>query len=478
MSLTQKTIRAGMWALVQNGSRQVVSTLVFLALARFFLTKDEFGLVALAGLLIIFLNVLVRQGLGTAIVQRKEIQDIHLDTAFWVNVGVAIVLTLGVVATADTIAALLGDSRVSPILQVLSLAMVISSLSLTHEAILSRELRFKSLAIRTLTASIAGGIAGLGFAFAGGGVWALVAMQLTAAVGGVIVLWWASQWRPRLRFSSTALREMLPMSANMTGVSIVSVLNDLIDQLVIGRVLGTPALGVYVVAQRVVKLLVTVFVQSLTSVALPGFSRLNGDIERTRNALFRATRLSTFVAFPVFGGLAVTADLIVPMLFGGGWEEAVPVMSILCIWAALGSISFYFIPVLTAVGSPNAAFTNSAIGAVLLLVLCLIGASFGLTGVAAAVLLKTACMFPLWIASLRRVLGIRLAPFAAAFFANLMAMALMILAVAVFRNSVLIQTMYMEMMASIAIGFLVYLLMIWLVSKDVLADIGSLVKKR
>lgn len=464
-----------MWALVQNGGRQLVSTLVFLALARFFLTKDEFGLVALASLSITFLNVLVRQGLGTAIIQRREIRDIHLDSAFWANVIAAIALTLAVVAMADDIALLLGDIRVSPILKVLSIGMVITSLSLTHEAILSRELRFKSLAIRTLAASIASGAAGMGYALAGGGLWSLVAMQLTASVTGLAVLWWASRWRPRLRFSASAFREMLPMSASMTGVALVSTLNDLIDQFVIGRMLGAPSLGVYVVAQKVVKLLVMVFVQTFTSVALPGFSRLDGDKDRTRNAFLRATGIATFVAFPVFLGLAVTADLVVPLLFGDGWDEAPAVMSVLCLWAAIGAVNYFFAPVLVAVGQGNEVFKNSLLGAVLLVVFAVLGAEFGVAGVAAGVLLKSVFMIPFWLRQLRTHLGVTGKMLSGAFGGNLLAASLMALSVLMLRW-LLVSGNAVELSVSLFAGVAVYAVLSMKLSNPAAREFMSLAR--
>ncbi len=464
-----------MWALVQNGGRQLVSTLVFLALARFFLTKDEFGLVALASLSITFLNVLVRQGLGTAIIQRREIRDIHLDSAFWANLIAAIALTLAVVAMADDIALLLGDIRVSPILKVLSIGMVITSLSLTHEAILSRELRFKSLAIRTLAASIASGAAGMGYALAGGGLWSLVAMQLTASVTGLAVLWWASRWRPRLRFSASAFREMLPMSASMTGVALVSTLNDLIDQFVIGRMLGAPSLGVYVVAQKVVKLLVMVFVQTFTSVALPGFSRLDGDKDRTRNAFLRATGIATFVAFPVFLGLAVTADLAVPLLFGDGWDEAPAVMSVLCLWAAIGAVNYFFAPVLVAVGQGNEVFKNSLLGAVLLVVFAVLGAEFGVAGVAAGVLLKSVFMIPFWLRQLRTHLGVTGKMLSGAFGGNLLAASLMALSVLMLRW-LLVSGNAVELSVSLFAGVAVYAVLSMKLSNPAAREFMSLAR--
>lgn len=466
MSLKSRTINAVIWALVQNGSRQLISTLVFLLLARFFLSKDEFGLVALASILITFLTVLVRQGFGAALVQRQHIENKHLDTVFWVNVFSSILLVILVNIFATQIGELLREPRVAILLQVLSLHFVFSALSLTHEAILTRELKFKSLAYRTLVASLLSGIVGIVFAYYDYGVWALIAMQLSMTFVGLIMLWQASNWRPGNDFSFEALKELLPMSLNMAGVAIIATINDLIDQFIIGALLGTPALGIYFVAQRINKLLITVLVQSISSVALPSFSRLEGDVDKIRNSLIKSIRISTFISFPIFGGLSVTADIVIPMLFGDKWSEASEIMSVLCISGIIGSITYYFSPVLTALNRSGDVLKNQMIVAVMLTTACIIGSRYGLIGVAIGIVLQGMFIFPIWLINMNRALNLRWNEIINSFVNNFIVMVIMIISIAIFRGLVEFEARYNGIIACIGVGAVTYIAVGWHLSNE------------
>lgn len=481
MSLKQRTVKAGIWALLQNGGRQVISTFVFLVLARFFLNKDDFGLVALATVTIAFLTVLVRQGLSTAIVQRISVRDEHIDSAFVANVAAGVLISLIVVFCADPFSRLLGDQRVAVILQVMSVNLLLISLGLSHESLLTRELKFKSLATRTLISSVVSGLVGICVAYAGGGVWALVSMQISMTFSGLIVLWWASPWRPKWRFSSDAFRELLPVSLGAAGIAIVSVINDYADQFIVGKLLGVGALGVYVVAQKVVKLLFTVFFMSITSIALPSFSRLNGDTNRARNGMLSAMAVTTVFSFPVFLGLAVTADLVVPIVFGRQWIEAAPVMSLLCAWGAIGSVTYYFGPILQALGHTQIVFRYVALGAALLTVLCTIGSQFGLIGFSIAVLATPLSTLPWWINALQRHIGVSGGMLVNAFSRNLIAALFMVISVIVLRQFAHGETLAFQLTASILVGATTYATALLLVAnanaKSTLSLLGLMFKK-
>lgn len=396
-----------MWALVQNGGQQAVSTVVFLALARFFLTKEEFGLVALASLLIVFLNVLVRQGLGTALIQRREIDDEHLVTTFWANVSLAILLALLVVFLAGPIAGLLGDTRIVSILQVMSIAVVLTSLGLTQEAILSRKFLFKALAIRAIAAASAGGVAGLVVAAMGGGVWALVTMNITNALVGVLVLWRASQWRPGLRFYPGKLRELMGVSMGVFGVGLVGYFNQFVDQIVVGTLLGPSALGIYYVGNRIIKAVMAISTNSLVSVSLPGFSAVQDDMERLRRGIMLAVSMTALVGFPIFSLLMVSASEVTGVILGDKWEAAIPIMSWLAAAAMIYSVQNFNGSILIALGHSRQSLMMSILATVILVIFSLIGTGFGLEGVAIAAFLKATVMLPIWLFVLRRMAGIR-----------------------------------------------------------------------
>jgi len=200
MSLREQAVKGVVWSGIQNWGSSLLSVGVFLVLARL-LDAQAFGLVALAsaftGLMVIFL----RQGFSRAIIQRSDLQPGHLDTAFWINIAGGVVLTGAGMALAGLVSSVYGEPQLTPVIRWLSVGFLASALSATQEAVLQRRLNFKGLAMRSLVASLAGGVVGVGMAVSGFGLWSLVGQNLCAGLVGVVVLWRASEWRPGFNVS-------------------------------------------------------------------------------------------------------------------------------------------------------------------------------------------------------------------------------------------------------------------------------------
>ncbi|MCY7278519.1 MAG: oligosaccharide flippase family protein, partial [Phormidesmis sp. CAN_BIN44] len=188
MTLQQKAVKGIAWSFIQSYGNQVITLVVFLLLARL-LTPEVFGLIALANIFINFIQIFLDQGLGEAIVQRKELEPEHLDTAFWTNVASgAILMSIGLLS-ADLVAQFFHEPKLSSVIRWLSLSLIIGSLNVVQRALLRRNLAFKTLAIRTLIASLVAAVVGIIMAFQGLGVWSLVGMTLTERIIGTAILW-------------------------------------------------------------------------------------------------------------------------------------------------------------------------------------------------------------------------------------------------------------------------------------------------
>jgi O-antigen/teichoic acid export membrane protein len=181
-SLRQQFIKGIIWSAIQNWGTQGISFLVFLLLARL-LKPEAFGLVSLAEVFLAFVRIFLDQGFSAAIVQRKELEPEHLNTAFWINLGISLLLTLFGIAFADTVATFFKQPELIPIIRWMSLSFFLSAFSQIQSAILQRKFRFKALATRCLIGAFIGGIVGIAMAFFGYGVWSLVGQQLSNQIG-------------------------------------------------------------------------------------------------------------------------------------------------------------------------------------------------------------------------------------------------------------------------------------------------------
>jgi O-antigen/teichoic acid export membrane protein len=324
MRLRQLAVDAVVWTGIRNWGSQASSFLVFLVLARL-LPPEAFGLVAFAATLLAFAQIVINQGFALAIVQRERLDPEHIDTAFWTGIGLSLVLVAFVVGLAEPIAALAGEPELAPLLPWLSLGILLGSLSAVHVALLQRELRFRLLTLRTLVASTIGGLTGVAMALSGFGVWSLVGQQLTTMGVSVLVLWTSSDWRPGIRVSRTHFGDLFQFGISIVGSNIARFFARRSDRLLIGYLLGPAELGIYVIAFRTVDALIDLVNASLRQVAVPVFSRMQGDPTRLLRALYSATRTTSLVSFPAFAGLAALAPELVPALFGSQWEASIPI---------------------------------------------------------------------------------------------------------------------------------------------------------
>ena len=328
MSLKQLAIRGIIWSLIQRWGSQAITFTVFLLLARL-LEPQAFGLIALATVFLAFVQIFADQGFSSAIIQRGNLEPEHLDTAFWVNVSIGTLLTIIVVTAAGLVAAFLKEPDLVPVLRWLSFSFPLTALSSVQEAILTRELNFKALMLRSLLGIFSGGIAGVTMALLGFGVWALVGRQLIDAIVDVVVLWTMSRWRPGFRISLRHCKELFSYGINLIGFRIVNFFNRRSGEFLIGYLLGSVALGYYTIAYRIVLIFIEVMIGAIQKLAFPVFSRMQFDLKRLRQAYLEAIQLTSLVAFPVFLGLSVLAPEIIVVAFGEQWIPSISVMQIL-----------------------------------------------------------------------------------------------------------------------------------------------------
>lgn len=393
MSIKEKAIRGVLWTAIQNWGSQAGSLIIFFVLARL-LDPQAFGLVAMANVFMAFMQIFLDQGFAQALIQRQTLEPEHLDTAFWTNVLSGSLLTLTGIVFADQIATLFEQSQLAPILRYLSLSFLIGSFSNVQQALLERQFAFKSVAFRWLIAVSVGGVVGIAMALAGYGVWSLVGQQLAQEAAGVLTLWTASRWRPGFRFSILHFRQLFGFGINVLAFNVLVFVNHRSDDLLIGYFLGATALGFYSVAYRVLDVMTQLLVTTSTQVALPTFSRLQGDLDRLRHGFYKATRLTSLIAFPTFLGMAALAPELVRLLFGEQWLSAVPVMQVLALMGIIRAVTFFKGSVFLAMGKPAWRFWLGFLDAVTNLLGFILVVQWGILAVAIVYVVRGYLLFP------------------------------------------------------------------------------------
>lgn len=428
MNLRRKAVKGVAWTVLQNWGGQAINFVIFSLLARL-LGPEAFGLVALATVFISFLQIFLDQGFAEAIIQRQDLDPEHLDTAFWSTFTIGILLTVLSVAAAELIADLFNEPQLTPVLRWLSLIFLINSLRGVQAALFRRKFAFKALAVRSLVAALVGGIVGVSMAFLGFGVWSLVSEQLVSAVVGVLVLWWASDWRPGLKVSGKHFSELFGFGINVVGFNFLDFFNRRADNLLIGYFLGPLALGYYSVAYRVLTVMILLLTKTMTSVAVPTFSRLQGELGRLREAFYTVTQLTSLISFPTFLGMAVLAPELVQLLFGDKWAPSVPVMQALAFTGIYQSVSYFNGSVLTAMGKPSWRLRLNFFAAGINIVAFASVVRWGILAVAVAYVVTGYLLSPFYLWLVRKIIHIDITVYLRQYVAPLSASGVMVVAI-------------------------------------------------
>lgn len=366
--IRDKAVKGAAWSAIDKFGGQAFSFLTFLILARL-LEPQDIGLIAIATLVVAFMQIFIDRGLAEAIIQRATITGAHLDTAFWINIFVAIVLTLLTFLFKGLIAGVYNEPYLKPILAWLSINFILAAFSSTQQAILRRNLNFRGLAIRRLLAQLIGGIVGVSMALFGFGAWSLVAQNLVYSSVGVIVLWQVSDWRPKLAFSKDCFKDLFSFGIHILGNSIVTFATGRLDEFFIGTFLGSVALGYYKVAYRLLRMIIEILTQVATSVLLPIYSRFQSDFAFARTIFYKSIQLASLISSPICLGLGILVPDLIQLLFGAKWLPAIPTMRILLFIGFLQPITGVTVSLVQSMGKPAWIFVTRSISVVVAAIL-------------------------------------------------------------------------------------------------------------
>jgi O-antigen/teichoic acid export membrane protein len=396
------------------GQRGIASLFTYVLAA--ILGPHEFGLVALGLAFVELVQVVVEQGISTALIQRERLDDEHLDSAFWLSLVWCLLLAGATIAASGWWAEANDAPELQGVIVALSVSVVIVGLMIVPLSLLQRDVRFRELAACWNVAALAGGASGLVLALLGAGVWALVAQQVVMDAVALVGMWAATRWLPRSRFSRRHARELLGFSVSVLAANLGGFANRRADTLLMGLFFGPAAVGLYRLADRVVELVLELTMRPVALIALPHFSRFQGDPARLRATLARCVRLTLVIAVPALLVVAATSENLLALL-GDEWVSAADVLALLCVVGIVKALVLLSGPLLFAVARPFLrAVMLWALGALSAVTVVAVGLALEdappddqILGMAASrVLLFLAAVLPLSLAILVKFGGLRL----------------------------------------------------------------------
>ena len=318
-----------LWRFAERCAAQLVTLIVSIILARI-LTPSDFGTVSLVMVFTTIMQVFVDSGLGTALIQKKNADDLDFSSVFYFNFAVCLILYAGMFIAAPYIAGFYNDVSLTPIIRVISLTIVISGVKGIQQSYVSRNMLFKRFFFATLGGTIFSAFLGIGMAYAGCGVWSIVAQQLSNTAIDTLILWITVKWRPKKMFSWSRLKSLLSYGWKLLASSLLDTVYNNLRNLVIGKIYTSADLAYYNQGDKFPKVVITNINASIDSVLLPSMSGEQENCERVKSMTRRAIKTSTYIMAPLMMGLLFCAEPIVKLLLTEKWLPCVPYLRIFC----------------------------------------------------------------------------------------------------------------------------------------------------
>lgn len=376
MSLKEKTINGVIWNSISNFSVKGIDFVVGIILARL-LTPSEFGLIGTITIFLVLSEVFINSGFNQALIRKQDCTQKDYSTAFFFNLSVAILLFFLLLITAQPISSFFKEPQLKPLIQVLGLGLIISSLTLVQRSILVKRIDFKLQTKINLVASILSGILGVYLAFAGFGVWSLVARSISNRGLISLFLWIWNRWRPDWIFNKESFQNLFGFGSKLLLSGLIGTLLNNLNYLIIAKYFSAQELGYFTRAEMFKKLPSENVSSIITTVAYPVLAKVQNDnilLKRYFRKMFTNT---FFIIIILMVGLAAISESLILTLIGDKWLPSVVLLQLLCFTGIMYPLNSMNINILNVVGRSDLYLKLQLIVQVLAIPNIFIGIFFG-----------------------------------------------------------------------------------------------------
>lgn len=348
-SLNKKIVSGFFWQGIERFGAQIIQLVVSVILARLLSPKD-FALIALVIIVIAVSNAFINSGLGSALIQRKEINETDCSTVFWLNISVGILLYPVVFLVAPWIAEFFQQSQLVSILRIMGLLPLLNSFFLVPNTLLLRKMLFRYRFKITGISLVLSAIVSIVLAYLQYGVWALVVQQFVTIVTGGILTVYYTRWVPRFLFSIASLRQLFHFGYKILISSILEVIFSNSYSVVIGKIFSLDLLSFYNRGNSWPMMIMNSYSSTLNGVLFPAFSRLQEDKKALKELTVRIIKFVMFLGIPAMFLLAVIAQPLTLLLLTKKWLPSVIFFQIACISYSIWPLHVINLQVIQATG--------------------------------------------------------------------------------------------------------------------------------
>jgi PST family polysaccharide transporter len=379
--LKNRSIKGGFSTIVGQMFSFLLSIASTIIMARLLLPGD-YGLVAMVTAVTGFVAIFNDLGLSAAVIQRPEINQQQVSAVFWINIGISFAIAVIIAILAPLLVHFYTEPRLLNITLVFAASIFISGLSIQHSALMKRQMRFKQLSYVQIGSAAASLLIGLYMAWAGFGYWAIIATTVLNAAFSSIALWIVCDWRPGFFIKADKVNSFLKFGAGMTGFDLVNYFSRNMDNVLIGKFVGSAALGFYSKAYQLLMLPITQLRNPLNAVALPVLSSLNNDPDKYRSFFKRYLFTLAFFCMPLVMYSAIFSDELIGVILGKQWAPAAVIFQLLAIASFIQPVASTQGLVLITTGKSKRYFLIGLVNSIIVVAGFYIGVQWGVKGVA------------------------------------------------------------------------------------------------
>ena len=318
------------WRFAERCGAQLVTAVVTLLLARILMPED-YGRIALVEVFMNIMYVFVDCGLCTALIQKKEADEIDYSSVFYFDLVTGFAMYAIIFLAAPYIAAFYNDTELTAIVRVIGLMLIFAGLKGIQQVYVSRNMIFKLFFFSTLGGTVFSAGVGLWLAYSGFGAWALVAQQLSNTAVDTLILWLTVGWRPKRLFSWQRLKGMLSYGWKLLASSLLGTIYNNLRSLLIGRVYTSADLAYYNQGQMLPDAITNNVDSSIDSVLFPVMSAEQDDASMVKDMTRRAIKMGVYIISPLMMAIAFCAEPLVRLILTEKWLPCVPYLRIFCV---------------------------------------------------------------------------------------------------------------------------------------------------
>lgn len=330
MGTSKNSISGGLiWTFGERIAAQLVSTIITIVLARILL-PEYYGIISIVTIFISLCDVFVTSGMGTALVQKKTVDEEDYNTAFIISMSIAVLLYIILFFLAPTISKFYMMDALTMVIRVMALRLPLAAINCIQQAHVRRAMVFKRFFIATLSGTLMSGGVGLYLAMNGYGVWALVFQCLTNTTVNTIVLFFVEKWIPKVQFSLYKAKEIYSFGWKVLATELVYTLENNMCGLIIGKMFGAADLAFFDQGKKYPATFVDNINSAINKVMLPAYSRYQEDLKQLKDMLRKSISVGAFLLAPILIGFAVVSETFISVVLTEKWLFCSPYIKIFC----------------------------------------------------------------------------------------------------------------------------------------------------